>query len=415
MNKTGAREREKGSGADALAALEEGLRGIADACETHPLPPEAYEEQLTLRLLSAVLEESIRVSIEAQLQTEEMERRRGLSLLGRVQAQQLAAAGAFLPAEASDAAECLFCAAVQLETASALAQGMADHPVRRALHFMLPEYLDMLYRLANLLRLRGEENAQTLLGHHLEIMPGRPLAACHRHPWDDLAPICREPREEMARITLLAAVSAMQRGCMRAAVRAEGVSRGVFLELSMISQQHQTLLISLTPAWPPLTRLNSLLAAACSLLSALADTEGHEDLRAFALAERVHVQRQWALIRKWILLSDAPDEAPPIQPFVWRPSKGYVRDTLQEIGQTLCRGQPIPSARLPRDADSVRYRRRACPDEETLPSHQAVQLGISRFGWDERFEIARHPIPSLRNRSRDATRIGNGGSPDPAE
>ena len=84
MNKTGAREREKGSGADALAALEEGLRGIADACETHPLPPEAYEEQLTLRLLSAVLEESIRVSIEAQLQTEEMERRRGLSLLGRV-------------------------------------------------------------------------------------------------------------------------------------------------------------------------------------------------------------------------------------------------------------------------------------------------------------------------------------------
>ena len=43
---------------------------------------------------------------------------------------------------------------------------------------------------------------------------------------------------------------------------------------------------------------------------------------------------------------------------------------------------------------------------EKVGTHSVINLAISEFGKDYRFEESEHPVPELRDRKRDNTEIG---------
>lgn len=100
-------------------------------------------------------------------------------------------------------------------------------------------------------------------------------------------------------------------------------------------------------------------------------------------------------------------ETPPrlLPPLALSSCKGYIRDTLSAVGETLVRGRRVPVGALPPGADFFRYRR-VSPNAELLPFHLVVQRRIDALGCDYRFEIAPHPVEALRRRDRDETGIG---------
>jgi len=292
-----------------------------------------------------------------------------------------------------------------------LAQRLPEGEMRQALHFALPEFLDEIYRLSNLMMLTKNKSAQKLTGGFVEIMPGRPLMACQRHPYDEVRrPCAPESILEDMMPPLLAAVCALQQECfLQSAHRAEEpLSQGLYLELSMIAGQHQVHFESLSAPKAPLERLLLCQYTEGYLYDSCAQEEDHAALRQMYLEERDH---ELSHIRKAAdLLAKEKGENIPLPEFPDRlrlgPNKGYVRDVLQNVGITALREGYTAVGQLPQGADFFRYQQRLCPQEECLPSHQVISQLIEKTGEDYRFEIALHPIEALRNRQKDNTQVG---------
>ena len=382
-------------------ALEAELCSLNECSGAPGEPVTGYYPRLKSLLLEAVLQKCIRFSQETEALLGDTGLRRDLALLRRVEMEQAFRVRSHLAFFCHDAEECLYRAALLLETGAALAQRMEDHLLRQTIHFLLPEFLEILYRLAQLLRYQRDESPSAILERYPEIMPGRPLALCHRHPEDDVGAPWPEmgPEDELSCILLIAAVEAFQSACDQAAFHAQdSLERGLMQELSLLAEQHRTLLSSLCPDRPPLIQLRELHAVLCWLRDAAPqggekDAVNEQGQRGNAYLERLTV---WVRI----LYPDAPEITIP-PPLILGPSKGYVRDSLQTIGHTLRLGRPVPRTSLSPDGTYARYQRRLCPDFKELPSHQVVQQIIAQTGQDERYEIALHPIPSLRDRTRD--------------
>ena len=83
-----------------------------------------------------------------------------------------------------------------------------------------------------------------------------------------------------------------------------------------------------------------------------------------------------------------------------------MRDAVRQAGLTAVGNKYLPVSSLPREADFFRYQRRVLPSGPQVPSHAVIQRRIGSAGTDYRFEIAPHPIPALRNRQEDDTRLG---------
>ncbi|MBR1584880.1 MAG: hypothetical protein IJ662_05010 [Clostridia bacterium] len=296
--------------------------------------------------------------------------------------------------------------AVQL--LAALAARLPDTPLRRAIDFTAPDSQDIVYRLAH--ALPDPDRAQALLGGAMEIMPGRPLIACHRHPFDGIgAPMAAEedPLLPLAAMALTAVSTGFCQHLI-AAPAPDEQTRGLYVECAMICEQHATLFASMLPLHSPGERLLLAEDTLAYLALSCAQAEENADLRALYYREAAHALAHGQKLRA--LLRAREENAPPrpmrLPPLILAPCKGYVRDTLKQIGVTARRDQFVPVGSLPRGADFFRYQKRICPRAESVPSHAAVQRFIDRHGVDCRFEIAPHPIQALRDRSKDQTNIG---------
>ena len=382
----------------ALPALEEGLLPL-NALDGGKLPGDMPFSRLRA-LLSLALERASQQCAAACLQSgASQDERRALSLISRCIARQEASLAALLPLEQTPEEREMDLALLSLELAAALAQPMRSGAVRAMLDHSLPQYLDALYRVANLLCLRGFPPAGQLIGAYAEIMPGRPLIACHRHPfdgigkkqekaslWEEGALLLMAAQEEYGRQHLLSAAAESQ----------DALTRSFFLELSLLRQQQFFSFSSLQPSQPPLRRLLAHRYAAAFLYGAFLPREADH-----ALAQ---CGKLCALIEK---SGQTPPALPPFPPALeWGLHKGYVRDALQGIGVTALREGWSPVGALPRGADYFRYQRRICPEEANTPSCQVIEKTIAQYGTDCRFEIAPHPIEALRDRTKDHPQLG---------
>ena len=337
--------------------------------------------------------------------------RRDVSLLSRVEARQAASLSARLADQETPEASAFFHTLLSLELSAALAQRMPDCPLRRSLDFFLPEYLDEVYRMANLLYLYGMESPQTLACCCAEIMPGRPLAACHRHPADCVSAFSSspDPWQEMALYLATAAEKEKNAFLLFASQSAaHPLSRELFTELYMLSHQRMTRYLSLQSPRHPLRHLLSCQLAeafAYQSCASLPECRSMQDrLLEEAAQESAHLQKLKDHVAKE---TGAENPLPPLPPVLrMGPSKGYVRDTLQSIGVTARRNDFVPVGTLKGGADFFRYQKRICPPGDTLPSQRVIQAVIEKFGVDYRFEIAPHPVEILRLRTCDHSDLG---------
>ena len=281
-----------------------------------------------------------------------------------------------------------FCAAAQAGLKPALT---------RRLEFLLPEQSDILYRLANLLYLTEGIPAEKLAGPSLEIFPGRPCAAQHRHPLDEPArDAAREPRSEYALYVLLSYIAAYRR-----AVAALGDPFGLSRELSLLLSQHELSLLSLTAGE---ARPDAPTRAAYAHFLA------RELAEAAACPALARAERQTGLLLskelRYAGKRDGDCAAASENCFDFKPAKGYLRDLILRLGSSLSRGEYVAVGELPAGAPLFRYQHRLLPDIDALPSHLVVQALIEKTGYDYRYEIAEHPIEALRDRTHDHTAVG---------
>ncbi len=375
------------------------------------LPPDAYYARIMLLLLRTAEEACLDAARQAQLDQPQAERRKALAILERGALQRVLLLSSLASGDAEDQEQCLFWLSLWMEAGCALAQRMPDHPARRVIHFLLPEYLDALYRLANLYSLQTGKQAQALLGQYPEIMPGRPLSVCHRPPRDGVSVPWQAAawEDEMALTLLWQASKQARRACAQAACHMrDGLSLGLMQEIALITSQHETQLSCLLPSRTPLFRL-----VLCHYTAAfLYDSCGWDEtlpgpVRSLAMEEETQALRRLQCADDLLRQADPAAPPPPAfpPPLYLRSCKGYVRDALEGIGQTLAGDRIVPSVASGGSAEAARYRRALCPQEELLPSHRAVQAMIEKTGSDYRFEIARHPIGPLRDRTRDHTSL----------
>ena len=173
-----------------------------------------------------------------------------------------------------------------------------------------------------------------------------------------------------------------------------------FRECALLCEAHRASFLSLQPVLSPAQQAEIALEALDTIWDSWAQTEENTDLAALYSRER-----QFALSHR---MKVCAVETPPrlLPPLALSSCKGYIRDTLSAVGETLVRGRRVPVGALPPGADFFRYQRRVSPNAESLPFHLVVQRRIDALGCDYRFEIAPHPVEALRRRDRDETGIG---------
>ncbi len=395
---------------DIMPSLEQGVYPLSHFCSAPPLHAASPYPLLRVLLSHSAEMECAEAAARCLSLLPSQETKRDISLLSRMDARQAASLSAWLSGLNDPEIRALYYALLTLELAASMAQRMGDGPVRQALDFFIPEYLDELYRIANLLFLHGTESAQALLYSHAEIMPGRPMIACHRHPYDCVSAPAPSLTlwEELALLLLAGAEKEKLRHALYlSAVGRDDLSRAFFAELSLLSQQHLAQFSSLLPPQGPLNRLFLHEYAACYLYDSCAALCSSQDLKSFSREEREHEWAHLHKINRLLMQTQSAREIPAFPPpLALGPNKGYVRDTLQNLGVTALREGFSPVGALPRGADFFRWQKRLCPDPNAVPSHRVVQAVIDKYGTDYRFEIAPHPVEALRLRTRDRTDLG---------
>lgn len=389
-------------------SLEQGLRPLARLGDRLSLTDAGPYAAARALLLSGMERFSVRLSHALIPQLPDLEQRRETSLLSRVDAQQQALP--FVPEGASPCGRALLYALLSTDLCAVLAQRTGEGPLRQALHFVLPEFLDEMYRLANLMMLTEKRGAERILQGYAEFMPGRPMIACHRHPYDCVQrPIAPAgPLEEMTPLLLCALAEAKADYLLFAAGQAQdALSRGLYLECMQLAEQHATLFFSLLPPREPLAQLLLCQYAEGYLYDSCAQDEKLPVLRQLWLEEKAREVSHIRKAERMLQAAGRPFDTPPFPaPLRLAPCKGYVRDILQAAGVTARRESYAPVGQLPEGADYFRYQQRVCVPEEEVPSHAVVSRLIAATGSDYRYEIAPHPLEALRNRSQDSLQVG---------
>lgn len=392
-------------------ALEQGIHPL-ECLAKAPIPSlNAPYARTRALLLFAMEHASFAFSQHALPFLSSQDARRDLCLVSQIDGRQEISLLQCRPQDETELERAILFSMLALELSAVLGQRLPNGDLRRAMHFVLPEFLDEIYRLSNLMMLLEGRPAHELLGGYVEIMPGRPLLSCHRHPYD----LIRRPQsgasilESMAPL-MLAGVCQSQRLCFlsSAANVKDSLARALYLELAQLSCQHQAHFESLIPHQSPLQRFFLWQYTEGYLYDSCAQEEENAALRQMYLEERDH---ELAHIRKAAdLYAREMGESLPIPEFPDRlrlgPNKGFVRDILQQVGITALREDYVPVGQLPQGADFFRYQQKICPQAENVPSHQVISRLIEKTGEDYRYEIALHPIEALRNRQKDNTQVG---------
>jgi len=392
-------------------ALEQGIYPLEKLSLSLTLGHDAPYSHLRLLLLTSMEAFSQFFSHQATLSSLSQDERRQLALIRRTDTRQQITLTSLRSPHKGELRRAIYLSMLALELSAVLAQRLPEGELRQALHFVLPEFLDELYRLSNLLMLEENIPAQSLLGGYAEIMPGRPLIACQRHPFDDVKQPLSDSDlwEEMAPLIMAAVVQEQHRFFLQALSGAENpLPRSLYGELSLIAEQHKTLFFSLLPRKDYLEMYLLCQYAEGYLYTSCAEEEENAAIRQLYLQEKEyelsHIKKAFELC----LLKNG--KVPPLPdfpcPLHLGPNKGYVRDMLQNAGVTALREGYVPVGSLPAGADFFRYQQKLLPHPEKAPSHQIIAQLIEKTGEDYRYEIAPHPLEGMRNRQQDHLKIG---------
>ena len=343
--------------------------------------------------------------------------RRELALIRRGEQQQQRLLACLKPADESILEHTISYEQLAVDLTAEMARKERNPDVKRALDFALLEDFDHLYRYANLLDMEYGLSARDLTGGYVEITPGRPTIAEHRHPYDSIR---QSTGAGDALLTRLHAgiITAAEQQTMNYYMNTAGFypseeGRKLYQEIGMIEEQHVTQYEALQAV--PTTWLEGLLMheyTECYLYWSCEQTETDEHIRRVWTR---HLEQELAQLHRASQLLDRfehkhwqqliPDPTFPA-PIRLESNVDYVRSVLTTVQLTYKNDSPVPVQELSESDPFFVYQGAIHNKAEHVASHAVIDRAIRQAGRDYRFELAPHPVSELQSRTQDNTQIG---------
>ena len=306
-----------------------------------------------------------------------------------------------------------------VDLTAVLAQREKNGYVKQALDFALLEDFDHLYRYADLLEMEQGVKAQKLVGEYVEIMPGRPTIAEHRHPYDSIRYHIDSKNSDMLTVLNTMIITAAEQQTMNyymnqgAFYEQSTLGRQLYTEIAMIEEQHVTQYGSLMDTnctWLE----NNLMHEYCEAYLYYSCFMDESDKNIKAMWEQLFEQEVAHLhMAAQMLKKYEKKEWQQIIPVGKFPEllslhscKDYVRQQLESVRLTADRENYINVKEMPKDSDFFNYQNIVNPKTANVASHKVIDEYIDKKGIDYRYQIAEHPVDALRDRHKDNTTVG---------
>ncbi len=301
-----------------------------------------------------------------------------------------------------------------------LAMHEPDEYVKACLDFALLEDFDHLYRYANLLDLDKDIPSRKLVKDYVEITPGRPTIAHHRHPHDSVKRQCDfKTAHIQTKLNTLIITSGEQQTMnfyMNIGPTYEDdPGRKLYQEIGMVEEQHVThygALLDPECSWFENLLLREYMQ--CYLYYSFLTDEPDKAIRKIweqhLVVELSHLHAAKDLFekyedRQWEEV--VPAEFPTLIRF--KQTKEYVRDILENtVENTASREDFVSIEDIPEDHEFYRYQAAVNKSADMVTSHRVIESyqDHSRDGRDYRFEESPNPVPELADRTSDNTSLG---------
>lgn len=308
---------------------------------------------------------------------------------------------------------------VAVDLTAWLAQNEPDFYVKETLDLALLEDFDHLYRYANLMDLDKNIPAQKLVKEYVEIYPGRPTIAHHRHPSDTVRGYINfknaDIRTKLNILTITAAEQQTMNFYMNIGPTYYNDSgRQLYQEIAMVEEVHVTqygALIDPNCTWLEMHLLHKF--NECYLYYSFYQDERDPHIKSIwemHLAQEIaqlhraanllaqHENKHWQQV-----VGDG--SFPKLLQF--HDTKDYVRKVLAETVENTGDKEIVKNVNdLPENHTFFWYQDTVNHDVNTVPSHVVIEQCQLRKGKDYRYEDKPNPIESLRNRTTDNVKLG---------
>jgi len=292
-----------------------------------------------------------------------------------------------------------------VDLTAVLAQREKNGYVKQALDFALLEDFDHLYRYADLLEMEQGVKAQKLVGEYVEIMPGRPTIAEHRHPFDSIRYHINSKNSDMITVLNTMIITAAEQQTMNyymnqgAFYDQSKLGRELYTEIAMIEEQHVTQYGSLMDTnctWLE----NLLMHEYCEAYLYYSCFKDESDKAIKALWESLfeqevsHLHIAKDLLRKyekkdWEQLIPKGDFPELLS---LHSCKDYIRQQLETVSLTADRENYVDVATKSKDSDFFTYQNIVNSKTANVASHKVIDDYIDKKGIDYRYQIAEHPV-----------------------
>ncbi|MBO4572585.1 MAG: hypothetical protein J5762_02315 [Clostridia bacterium] len=345
--------------------------------------------------------------------------RRDMALLRYVEKQQQQKLANLKPINESLLETTIAYEQLAVDLTAEMAQKESNFAVKKALDFALLEDFDHLYRYADLLDMDDGVHAERLVGGYTEIMPARPTAAHHRHPYDNVKEHINNYENNTQTILNTMIITAAEQQTMNyymngAAFYKNDQGRKLFEEISLVEEEHVTQYGALIDTSGDM--LEKMLwheYAEAYVYWSNYMTETDERIKKiweeYFETEVSHLNAVKELVRKY--LNKEYDEVIVNHkfptPLALHENVDYVRkilaDTVQYTGD-LTEYENIDN--LPTNHRFFRFNSRLTDPVGEEAGHKVIADYIKNQGKDYRYEKYDHPIKALRERCKDNCAVG---------
>lgn len=345
--------------------------------------------------------------------------RRDLALVRRVEQQQQKQINWMSPGDETQLEMTIGYEHLAVDLTAWLAAHEPDPYVKQCMDFALLEDFDHLYRYSNLLKMDLDIPAHKLVRDFVEITPGRPTIAHHRHPFDSV----RKPGDfskahiqtKLGALILTAGEQQTMNFYMNLGnTYEEEHGRRLFQEIAMVEEQH-------------VTHYGALLDPTCSWLENLLLREYQECYLYWSFytsevdswtkkmwelhfeQEVAHLHHAAELLKKYEgkeWQEVIPDGTfPDLLHFT--PMKDYIRDILKnQVTLTAEKETFKDISDIPENYEFYTYQKLVNHALDEVVSHTVIEEYQKENGEDYRSEDKPNPVKELRDRTKDNTSLG---------
>jgi hypothetical protein len=340
--------------------------------------------------------------------TANLDLKRQLAMVRRVEQQQQKAVSWLIPGDESVLETTIGYEQVAVDLTAYVARTEPDPYLRQAFDFGLLEDFDHLYRYADLMDLLDSKKAADIVQDLTEIMPGRPTVVEHRHPFDDVRRHLDFNTASVLSMLHVLTITAAEQQTMNFYMNVGNIpehplARGLYLEIAQIEEQHVTHYESLMDprcTWLEMDVLHHY--NECYMYHSFMSQETDPRIRR---VWEMHLDMEIEHLRIACQLMKQYDRKDPVEflpnqlpePTLFESNKEYVRNVLATQVQLTTDGTDfVPVDSLPENHRYYQYQA-VVNGGGWVPSEAVVAENVRAKGKDYRMQTeGPHPVEWLR-------------------